>query len=234
MPPSLVAQSLPAAVRPFLKWAGGKRQLLRELRRFLPSAIGAYHEPFLGSGALFFDLWRTSHLGGISCYLADANADLIGVYRAVAHDTDSVIEELRKLSSLHAQEGTAAYYQVRDRRFNPQRRVRPPDGEVYSPALAAMFIYLNRTGYNGLFRLNSSGDFNVPAGRYSNPKICDEGTLRAVAAVLGSGHVTLAVQSFTEVERTASRGQLDQFGSSTETIDNCMAGHALKLRGELS
>jgi DNA adenine methylase len=210
MPPSLVAQSLPA-VRPFLKWAGGKRQLLRELRRFLPPAIGAYHEPFLGSGALFFDLWRTGHLGGISCYLADANADLIGVYRAVAHDTDSVIAELRKLSSLHAQEGTAAYYQVRDRRFNPQRRARPRDGEVYSPALAAMFIYLNRTGYNGLFRLNSSGDFNVPAGRYSNPKICDEGTLRAVAAVLGSCHVNLAVQSFTEVEHAAASGDLVYF-----------------------
>ena len=210
MPPSLVAQSLPA-VRPFLKWAGGKRQLLRELRRFLPPAIGAYHEPFLGSGALFFDLWRTGHLGGISCHLADANADLIGVYRAVAHDTDSVIAELRKLSSLHAREGTAAYYQVRDRRFNPQRRARPRDGEVYSPALAAMFIYLNRTGYNGLFRLNSSGDFNVPAGRYSNPKICDEVTLRAVAAVLGSRHVNLAVQSFTEVERTAAPGDLVYF-----------------------
>ena len=165
MPPSPVADSF-AAVRPFLKWAGGKRQLLRELRRFVPPAIGAYHEPFLGSGALFFDLWKTGQLGGNRCFLADANADLIGVYRALAHDADSVIAELRKLSAPHAREGTAAYYQVRDRRFNPQRRTRVPDREIhYSPVLAAMFIDLNRTGYNGLLRLNSSGDFNVPAGR---------------------------------------------------------------------
>jgi DNA adenine methylase len=211
MPPSPVADSL-AAVRPFLKWAGGKRQLLRELRRFVPPAIGAYHEPFLGSGALFFDLWKTGKLGGNRCYLADANADLIGVYRAVAHDADSVIEELRKLSALHAREGAAAYYQVRDRRFNPQRRTRVPDREIlYPPVLAAMFIYLNRTGYNGLFRLNSSGDFNVPAGRYRKPNICDEPTLRSVAAVLGSGQVSLEVQSFTEIDRTAATGDLVYF-----------------------
>jgi DNA adenine methylase len=211
MPPSTVAHSLPA-VRPFLKWAGGKRQLLRELRRFVPPVICAYHEPFLGSGALFFDLSKTGNVHGIPCHLGDANADLIGVYRAVAHDTDSVITELRRLSALHARNGADAYYQVRDRRFNPQRRARvAAGGELYSPALAAMFIYLNRTGYNGLFRLNSSGDFNVPAGRYHNPKICDEGTLRSVAAVLGSGHVTLGVQSFTEVDRTAAAGDLVYF-----------------------
>src|SRR6185503_20785695 len=95
---------------------------------------------------------------------------------------------------------TARYYQVRDRRFNPQRRARPRDGEVYSPVLAAMFIYLNRTGYNGLFRLNSSGDFNVPAGRYRNPRICDEEALRSAAAVLGTERVSLQVQPFTDVE----------------------------------
>src|SRR4029450_7351891 len=146
------------------------------------SVIGAYHEPFLGSGALFFDLSKTGNLRGIPCHLADANPDLIGVYQAVAHDTDSVITELRALAARHARKGTDAYYQVRDQRFNPQRRARlAASGEVYSPALAAMFIYLNRTGYNGLFRLNSRGDFNVPAGRYRNPRICNASNLRAVS-----------------------------------------------------
>jgi DNA adenine methylase len=210
MPRSVVAESLPA-VRPFLKWAGGKRQLLRELRRFVPAAMTAYHEPFLGSGALFFDLWTNGNLRGIPCHLGDANADLIGAYRAVAHYADSVIAELRELSALHARDGAAAYYEVRDRRFNPLRRARAPDRELYSPALAAMFIYLNRTGYNGLFRLNSRGDFNVPAGRYANPRICDEDTVRSVAAVLGSGHVSLDVQSFTEVDRIAAAGDLVYF-----------------------
>jgi DNA adenine methylase len=210
MPPALVAQSLPA-VRPFLKWAGGKRQLLPELRRFVPPVIAAYHEPFLGSAALFFDLSKTGNLRGIPSHLGDANADLIGVYRSVAHDTDSVITELRELSALHARHGADAYYQVRDQRFNPQRRAWRATREAYSPALAAMFIYLNRTGYNGLFRLNSRGDFNVPAGRYRNPNICNEHTLHAAAAVLGSAHVTLDVRSFTEVDRTAAAGDLVYF-----------------------
>ena len=211
MPPLLVAQSLPA-LRPFLKWAGGKRQLLPKLRRFVPAVIGAYHEPFLGSGALFFDLAKTDNLRGIPCHLSDANADLIGVYRAVAHDTDSVITELRALAALHARKGTDAYYQVRDQRFNPQRRARlAASGEVYSHVLAAMFIYLNRTGYNGLFRLNSRGDFNVPAGRYRNPKICDEATLHAAAAVLDCRHVTLDVRSFTDVDGIAAPGDLVYF-----------------------
>jgi DNA adenine methylase len=200
-------------VRPFLKWAGGKRQLLRHLRRFVPASMRAYHEPFLGSGALFFDLWKAGALSGVACHLGDANVDLIGVYRALAYETDAVIAELRALSVLHARAGADAYYQVRDQWFNPQRRARltSDDREVYSPALAAMFIYLNRTGYNGLFRLNSRGDFNVPAGRYANPRICDEEKLRSAAAVLSTSGVTLRVQSFTEVERTACRGDLVYF-----------------------
>jgi len=200
-------------VRPFLKWAGGKRQLLRDLRRFVPAAIRGYHEPFLGSGALFFDLWKAGALQGVACHLGDANVDLIGVYRALAGDADLVIAELRKLSVLHASGGADAYYRVRDHLFNPQRRARlaKPDRELYSPRLAAMFIYLNRTGYNGLFRLNASGDFNVPAGRYANPRICDEAKLRSAAAVLGAEGVTLRVQSFTEVERLAQPGELVYF-----------------------
>ena len=83
---SVVIEPSPA-VRPFLKWAGGKRQLLRELRRYVPRDFPAYHEPFLGSGALFFDLWRSNRLHGTACQLGDANADLVGVYRALADDT---------------------------------------------------------------------------------------------------------------------------------------------------
>lgn len=211
MPPSTAAGSR-QSVRPFLKWAGGKRQLLRDLRRFVPPEIAAYHEPFLGSAALFFDLWKTGHLCEIRCHLGDANRDLIGVYRAVAHEADEVIAELRRLSAMHARDGEAAYYQVRDRLFNPvRRRHQAPEREIYSPSLAAMFIYLNRTGYNGLFRLNSSGDFNVPAGRYRNPRICDEEVLRSAAAVLGTERVSLQVQPFTDVEAAAGAGDFIYF-----------------------
>jgi DNA adenine methylase len=212
MPASAAVDPKPP-VRPFLKWAGGKRQLLGDLRRFVPPTIHAYHEPFLGSGALFFDLWKTGELSNVPCHLGDANRDLIGAYRALADQTEAVIAELRKLSALHAREGAAAYYQVRDQLFNPQRRARlgADDRELYSPQLAAMFIYLNKTGYNGLYRLNASGDFNVPAGRYANPRICDEEKLRAAAMVLSSSGVTLRVQSFTEVDGAAQTGDLVYF-----------------------
>jgi DNA adenine methylase len=195
-----------------LKWAGGKRQLLQDLRRFVPQRMTGYHEPFLGSAALFFDLWKTGHLCEIRCFLGDANPDLIGVYRTVARETDAVIAELRELSARHARDGEAAYYEVRDRLFNPvRRRQQGAEWETYSPSLAAMFIYLNRTGYNGLFRLNSSGDFNVPVGRYRNPRICDEEGLRSAAVVLGAERVALRVQPFTGVEDAARAGDFVYF-----------------------
>ena len=201
------------AVRPFLKWAGGKRQLLRELRRYVPRDFPAYHEPFLGSGALFFDLWRSDRLHGTACHLGDANADLVGVYRALAADTENVIQQLRLLASEHQDGGAPAYYRVRDEVFNPERRTRQsaPGHRPIRPHLAAMFIYLNRTGYNGLFRLNSQGDFNVPVGRYAAPRICDEPTLRAAAAVLRSPSVTLHHRTFTAVAGAAGPGDLVYF-----------------------
>jgi site-specific DNA-adenine methylase len=107
---------------------------LRELRRFLPPAIRACHEPSLGSGALFFDLWKSGNLRGIACHLGDVTADLIGVYQAVAQDTDSVIAELRKLSaSTHAM---ARLLTTRFVIFISIRSVAPeaPGGELYSPA----------------------------------------------------------------------------------------------------
>jgi DNA adenine methylase len=176
-------------VRPFLKWAGGKRQLLAQLRTFVPPAFGRYVEPFVGSGALFFDLSSRRVLGSREVILADTNADLIGTYAAVAADVEGVIRELGVLADGHAAGGAAHYYDVRDRLFNPERRRTSIDADEgrlsYPRSLAAMFLYLNRTGYNGLFRLNARGDFNVPPGRYVNPRICDAANLRAVARALG-------------------------------------------------
>jgi DNA adenine methylase len=197
-------------LRPFLKWAGGKRQLLAELRRFIPGQFSAYHEPFLGSGALFFDLCRHGRLEAQPCRLTDLNADLIGCYQAIATDVGAVTRELRQLAAAHAAEGAAAYYRVRDTRFNPDRRERSEAAGTgsYPADLAAMFIYLNRTGYNGLFRLNARGDFNVPAGRYSNPRICDDETLRSAASVLRQGLVDLRVASFHSLADAARPGDL--------------------------
>jgi len=201
--------------RPLLKWAGGKRQLLPVLRRFYPARFNRYWEPFLGSAAVFFDLHARGlvHTGGAT--LADNNPDLIACYRVVRDHPKQVIAELHRLAHDHEQLGATHYYDVRNNRFNAQRaalRASANGGElVYSPALAAMFIYLNRTGYNGLFRLNASGEFNVPAGRYAKPRICDEANLRRVSDALARTSVSLEEQRFEAVVDMARAGDFLYF-----------------------
>jgi len=109
------------AVRPLLKWAGGKRQLLPALRRHYPATFHRYMEPFVGSGAVFFDLYAAGRLEGRSARLIDLNPDLIGCYRAVRDHTEAVAAALDELEQEHRARGSACYYEVRDRRFNPVR-----------------------------------------------------------------------------------------------------------------
>lgn len=152
---------------PFLKWAGGKRQLLAHISPLLPERIDTYFEPFLGGAAVFFRLAAEGRFR--RAVLADANPELVNCYRAIRNDVDGVIAALGEFRNNSAQ-----YYRVRRR-----------DPSKLSPtARAARLIYLNRCGYNGLYRVNSSGQFNVPFGRYRRPVICDEAKLRAASAVL--------------------------------------------------
>ena len=194
-------------VRPFLKWAGGKRQLLVSLRQFYPECFGSYVEPFVGSGAVFFDLKNQGRLRESSALLMDSSGDLIGSYLSVRDEVGKVIRNLKRLDTKHRKDSVRCYYNVRDNRFNPQRQQIFNSGEPraghYTPSLAAMLIYLNRTGYNGLFRINAEGLFNVPIGRYMNPKICDAENLRSVAAVLAGPLVEIRQGVFEEVLKSA-------------------------------
>ncbi len=186
-------------VKPILKWAGGKRQLLPSLRPYYPKDFSRYLEPFLGSGAVFLDLHNAGALDGRDVRLSDINADVIGCYRAVRDEVDRVIAELDCLSAEYKKDPVRSYYTVRDSRFNPARRqvhASSSPAAEYSPRLAAMLIFLNRTGFNGLFRVNGRGDFNVPAGRQSNPRICDAANLRAWSALLQRRSVSLAAEPF--------------------------------------
>jgi DNA adenine methylase len=202
-------------VRPFLKWAGGKTQLLPVLRRFYPARFERYHEPFAGSAAVFFDLHRRGALDGRTATLADSNPDIIGCYQAIQRDPQAVVDRLRRLALGHASGGPAFYYEVRDRRFNPRRLDRYGGSSVaggeYPAALAAMLIYLNRTGFNGLYRLNARGLFNVPAGRYANPRVCDADNLRRVARALRASRAELRVEGFDTLARRARRGDFIYF-----------------------
>jgi DNA adenine methylase len=149
--------------RPFLKWAGGKRQLLDELRRHVPPTYGRYLEPFVGGGSLFFALRPREAL------LADVNQRLIRTYKGVRDDVDEVIRLLRDYPY-----ETRFFYRMREIDIDARS-----DAEV-----AAWFIYLNKAGFNGLYRVNRRNLFNVPFGRHTNPTICDGVTLRACSAAL--------------------------------------------------
>ncbi|MEO8677450.1 MAG: Dam family site-specific DNA-(adenine-N6)-methyltransferase [Vicinamibacterales bacterium] len=203
-----------SGVRPFLKWAGGKRQLLPELRRYYPAAPGAYFEPFLGSGAVFFDLIKRRRLDGQAITLSDDNADLIGCYLRLRDGLEAVLPVLDELAVGHAADGVEFYKRVRDERANPERAAWFRAGGAaadYPAELAAMLIYLNRTGYNGLFRLNSQGGFNVPPGRYDRPRIVDRPLLEAVSQILQAATLRIVHAPFDHVLDAAQDGDFVYF-----------------------
>lgn len=177
-----------AVPRPFLKWVGGKTQLLPALRPALPETFGRYFEPFLGGAALFFDQKP------VSACLTDVNEELINAYAQIRDDVEGVIRALAKYKY-----DKDIYYTVRAQ--NPKR--------LRKVNRAARTIFLNRTGFNGLYRVNSRGGFNVPFGRYDNPLICDAENLRACSRVL-AGH-TIAVRPFEEVLDHAQAGDFVYF-----------------------
>ena len=200
--------------RPFLKWAGGKRQLLPSLRKFYPRDFSSYHEPFLGSGAVFFDLAEMGALKPGRVRLTDVNSDLVGCWLQLRNNWKQVVQALRELQADYNAAPRDHYYSVRNE-FNPLREAimngNGPRAEKYTALLAAMFIYLNRTGYNGLFRLNSSGLFNVPRGKYKNPKICDEDNLRLVSSKLSELSVSIEHTSFSTIVDSAQEGDFVYF-----------------------
>jgi DNA adenine methylase len=197
-----------ADFRPLLKWPGGKRQLLPVFRAFYPARFARYVEPFVGSGAVFFDLLSLGRLAGHPVRLADTNADLVGCYETVRDDPGAVIAALETLARRHARDTSAAYYSARAR-FNTVRK--RTGGGRYTPQLAALLIYLNRTGYNGLFRLNASGVFNVPAGRYLRPRVCNPELVRSVAAAFAEPGVELRRCPFEEAVADAAAGDFLYF-----------------------
>jgi len=173
--------------RPFLKWAGGKSQLLPELVARLPKNFKAYHEPFVGSGALFFDLFQRQQLSEV--YLSDINRHLIAAYLALQKQVEAVIDLLKRHQRLNSRN-----YYYRIRRRTPSR----------STERTARLIYLNKTCFNGLYRENKSGQFNVPYGSYENPTICDEDNLRSVARALRS--VVVKCHSYEKAMSQARQG----------------------------
>ncbi len=161
---------------PFVKWVGGKTRLLGELLARAPQHYHRYFEPFVGGGALFFKMRPPTAV------LSDLNADLIATYQAVRDEADAVVRYAARHRTLHSE---TYYYQTRER-WNETRT------ELAPAARAAAFLYLNKTCYNGLWRVNKSGKFNVPAGRYVNPTILHAEQLRAASFALRNAEIVAA------------------------------------------
>lgn len=187
-------------VRPFLKWAGGKRQLLPELMKYKPAKLSknyTYYEPFVGAGAFLFELKPKKAV------INDKNTELINCYKAVRDSLDELIDELRKYQENNSPE---YYYQIRDLDRNVKKYE-----SLSAVEKAARIIYLNKTCYNGLFRVNSQGQFNVPFGKYKNPNILDEAVLKAVHKYLNLKKFELLNGDFADAVEPAKKGDFIYF-----------------------
>lgn len=192
--------------KPFLKWAGGKKQLIDDIENVLPKKIRKTHkieqyfEPFIGGGAIFFYLASNYHIK--ESFIYDINKELILTYNAIKRDPDELINELSSLEKdflKRDDEKRKEFFLNIRKKFN---EVIPDfNFDVYSREhviRASQTIFLNKTGFNGLFRLNKKGEFNVPMGRYKNPKICDSVNIKNVSSVLKN--VKIFNKSFKESE----------------------------------
>ncbi len=181
--------ALTVSPRPFLKWAGGKTQLIQQYRPLFPTDFENYYEPFLGGGAVFFYLFDQPR-SPLQAVLSDVNEELINMYRCVRDDVENLIKELENHQTQHDSE---YYYKIR-----AQKNTKPLKK-------AARIIYLNKTCFNGLYRENSKGEFNVPIGRYKNPNICNSDLLRIDSRALQS--VKLEVRDFEKILDEAKSNQ---------------------------
>ena len=171
---------------PFLKWAGGKTQILFELEKFVPSEFNRYFEPFLGGGAVFFHL-TTKKNAQFTAYLSDINEELITAYKVVKDNVVRLIDLLKAHQIHYNKNPTEFYYKLRDAR------------PVTDVERTARFITLNKTCYNGLYRVNKRGIFNVPIGRYKNPLICDSKNLEYVSLSLRYSKAMIELSDYKQI-----------------------------------
>ncbi|HEX8034806.1 MAG TPA: DNA adenine methylase [Ktedonobacterales bacterium] len=202
--------------RPFLKWAGGKRQLLPVLLAHRPKKMGTYYEPFLGGGAVLLALQPAHAIAN------DSNAELINCYEVVR---DNVEDLIAALSDHKARNCEDYYYEIRDWDRDSGYFERSPIER------AARIIYLNKTCYNGLFRVNAQGQFNVPFGRYASPAIVNEGVLRAVSRYLSTNDVRFRTVDFAQATHDAQAGDFIYFDPPYDPVSSTASFTAYDMNG---
>ena len=192
-------------IKPFLKWAGGKSQLIKQIDRHLPlelknGSLQRYIAGFVGSGALFFYIAQSYKIEEYLIF--DINPELIIAYQTIKDNLWDLLEILSKIETeyliLNEEKRKEYFYQMRSQ-FNLLRKQTNPS----KIEITAQLIFLNRTCFNGLFRVNSRGEFNVPCGKYKNPTICNSANLKAVSQILQKSHIQLG--DFTECQKYVNK-----------------------------
>jgi len=191
-------------VAPVLKWAGGKRQLLSEITKHIPEKFSTYYEPFLGGGAVLFDLQPNRAV------VNDINEELINMYLVIRDNVDELIESLKQ----HRNE-EEYYYMIRE-----LDRDKKKYNQLSNIEKASRIIFLNKTCYNGLFRVNSQGQFNVPFGRYKNPDIVNEATLKAVNNYLNRAKITFKCTDFEKAVKGIRKGDFVYFDPPYDPVSD--------------
>ena len=195
-----------ATPRPFVKWAGGKRQLIPILNQNIPSRFGTYHEPFIGGGALLFHV--LTQKSNQHCSISDLNSDLVLAYTTIRDKIDQLISSLENHEKNYRQDSSTYYYNIRDQ---------SPKDDIEK---TSRLIFLNRTCFNGLYRVNSKGKFNVPLGRYTNPNIVNEQNLRSVSNLLKTSHISIKCRDFEGVLDDAKRGDFVYFDPPYQPVSS--------------
>lgn len=191
------SQLFATAPKPFVKWAGGKRQLITSLEVHLPKKFNTYFEPFLGGGALLFHLLNQSP--NLKCNISDLNSDLILAYITIRDKVEQLIESLEKHSGKYFADQREYYYSV---------RASAPKNQIEK---VSRLLFLNKTCFNGLYRVNSKGQFNVPLGRYTNPSIVNKENLISVSKILQSKNIAIRCQDFTAILDEAKKDDFVYF-----------------------
>jgi DNA adenine methylase len=184
--------SPPAKLRPILKWAGGKRQVLPAIRPLIPTSYKRYIEPFLGGGAVLFDLAPKSSI------VNDLNTELITLYEVIRDEPNELIDILASFAATEKD-----FYEIRSWDRDPISFAKRSAVEK-----AARTIYLNRTGFNGLYRVNASGQYNVPFGKYTNPKVCDKDAIHFTSEYFSNSRIVFHNEDF---RRTIARARCGDF-----------------------
>jgi len=192
--------------KPFVKWAGGKRQIIPILNENLPKTFGTYFEPFLGGGALLFHMLIERN--GQKCSISDLNSDLVLSYTTIRDRAESLINSLKNHEKNYQKDSKSYYYSIRE--SNPRSQIEK----------TSRLIFLNRTCFNGLYRVNSKGKFNVPLGKYTNPNIVNEDNLRSVSNILQSSRVDIKCRDFEAILGDVKKGDLVYFDPPYQPVSD--------------